>query len=390
MKILVVAHDANFVGGANRSLFTNLVELRDRYNVEFLVLTPSAKGQLNQKLDSVSIPWISCKYFGVTSGLRHDGKDILRRLKVKLGYYIEKFQAKRVARKVKNQNIDLVYTNTRLPMIGANIASLLNIPHVVHVRELGAEEPMWGKWDFKRMYDMSDKIILISNALKEQFLAHVPEDKLVVSHNGIQYSTVEFKYNNLSNEVNLIITGRLVPDKGHEDALLALNHIITNSLLAEKNIKLHIVGSSPKQMHIEWYEHKLRKMVTELSLNDYVIFEGESNDMPGMRSKMDIELVCSISETFGRVTVEGMRSALFVIGSNTGGTPEIIADGYNGYLYKQGDPIDLAHKIVDACSDVERFNLIRKNALDFSKNNFTVEKNCNDIYSVFTEVMDKN
>ena len=390
MKVLVVAHDSNFVGGANRSLYTNILYLRKKYNIDILVLFPSKKGEMNSKLDIDKIPWIHCKYFGVTSGKRHDGKDILRIFKVKFGYYIEKIQAKLIVRNLKNQKIDIVYTNTRLPMIGANIASLLNIPHVVHVREFGAEEPMWGRWDFETMSRMSNKIILISNALKKQFIQNkVPESKIIVSYNGINYDSVNYKYKDLnSSTINLIITGRLVPDKGHEDAILALNHIINNKL-SNKNFILHIVGSSPKQMHINWYENKLKKLIEQLGLKNNIIFEGEIKDMHSMRSNMDIELICSIRETFGRVTIEGMRSGLFVIGSNTGGTPELISNGYNGFLYEQGNYLDLAEKIIRACSDVEKFNLIRKNALDFSKNNFTVEKNCICIYSVFCSLLGK-
>lgn len=381
MKILIVAHDSNFSGGANRSLFTNIQVLQKRYGVEILVLLPSDNGPLNIKLDEISVQWISTKYFGVVSGLRHDGKDVLRRLKVYLGYYIEKVSAIKVVKLLKDEKIDLVYTNTRLPMIGANIANKLRVPHVVHVREFGTVEPLWGRWDFRTMYDNSDKIILISKALKEQFAIHIPEDKLIVSQNGIQYDPVEYRDDNLSNdELHIIITGRLVPDKGHKDAIYALDKIVKEKKIKKKVI-LHIVGSSPKRTHIEWYEADIQKLVTDLVLDEYVVFEGEISDMPSIRAKMDMELICSICETFGRVTVEAMRACLFVIGSNTGGTPEIIDNGKNGLLYEQGNADDLASKIVQAISDKFEFNKIRRYALLTSMSSFTVDKNCTDIYN---------
>lgn len=391
MKVLIVTHDANFSGGANRSLYANIKELKNKYGAEFLVLLPSDKGALNKKLDEINVPWISTRYFGVVSGLRHDGKDLIRRIKVFLGYYIEKNKARKIYKKIKDQHIDLVYTNTRLPMIGANIAKLLNIPHVVHVREFGTVEPLWGKWDFKTMYAMSDKIILISEALKQQFTSNgVPEDKLIVSHNGISYNNVAYKEDRISDkkEIHLILTGRLVPDKGHKDAIYAIHRIITEKQL-NKDIYLHIVGSSPKRTHIGWYEQEIRGLVKELNMEKNIIFEGETQDMPKMREQMDIELVCSICETFGRVTVEAMRSGVFVIGSNTGGTPEIIQNGYNGYLYEQGNMNDLADKILLALSDEHKFNLIRRNAWEFSEGNFTVEKNCKEIYEVLVSGIHK-
>lgn len=46
-----------------------------------------------------------------------------------------------------------------------------------------------------------------------------------------------------------------------------------------------------------------------------------------MRKKIDVELVCSRSEAFGRVTIESMMSSNPVIGANTGGTKELIIEG---------------------------------------------------------------
>lgn len=389
MKILVVTHDANFSGGANRSLFANIKYLKDTYNIEFTVLVPSKRGELNKKLDEISVPWIYAKYFGVISGLRHDGKDWIRRCKVYFGYYIEKIQGKRIARIIKDQNFDIIYTNTRLPMIGANIARLLHIPHVIHVRELGTVQPLWGKWDFKQIYKNSNKIILISEALRTQFVENVPDDKLFVTYNGIQYDSVEYRDNLLNREdVHIIITGRLVPDKAQKEAIRAVAKI-NKEKLTQYNIKLHIVGSSPKRTHISWYSDELHKLVTELKIEDQVIFEGEVKNMPAMRSKMDMELMCSVAETFGRVTIEAMRAGLFVVGGNTGATVELINDYETGIIYKQGDYIDLADKICDALSDVERFNKIRRNALRFASNNFNVKNNCEDIYTVFRSVIGK-
>ncbi len=51
------------------------------------------------------------------------------------------------------------------------------------------------------------------------------------------------------------------------------------------------------------------------------------------------------NETLGQIFIEAMACGLPVIGAKTGGMPEIISDGYNGYLVQPGDPIDLAQKI---------------------------------------------
>ncbi|MEH7293562.1 glycosyltransferase family 4 protein [Priestia megaterium] len=386
MKILVVTHDSNFSGGANRSLYTVLTKLKSEYNVEIEVLLPKKTGQLNEKLDEANIPWFSHKYFGVISGIRNDGKDILRYGKVYVGYFIEHWLSVFLKKKLTHKNYDLVYTNTRLPIVGAKIAKSLGIPHVCHVREFGTVKPLWGFWDHQRIYDLSDKVILISHALQKKFEEYVPTDRLVTIHNGIDSPLGLPKAKKQELTFDLLLTGRLVPDKGHKDAILAME-LLKNK--GYSDIRLHIVGSSPARTHISWYATEIKKMVEEKSLQNEIVFHGEVNDMVSLRSIMDGELMCAICETFGRVTVEGMRSGLLVIGSNTGGTPEIISDEKTGLLYNQGDYRDLASKIERVYLDREYMDKISEQGYKYSQINYTPDKNVEEIYSVFQNIWEK-
>lgn len=69
------------------------------------------------------------------------------------------------------------------------------------------------------------------------------------------------------------------------------------------------------------------------------------DDLRELRRQCDIGLTCSKKEAFGRVTVENMLAKMLVIGANTGGTLEIVEDGYNGLLYEEGNPESLAGRI---------------------------------------------
>lgn len=380
MKILVVAHDSNFSGGANRSLYMVLKKLKFEYGVDIEVLLPKKSGDLNKKLDEINITWFSYPYFGVISGIRGDGKDFLRYGKVYIGYFIEHILSLFLKRKLKDKEYNLIYTNTRLPIVGAKIAKYLDVPHVCHVREFGTTKPLWGFWDYKKIYDLSDKIILISNALHKKFNEFVPEDKLITIHNGVDsplgLSKVDKKD---KSNFDILLTGRLVPDKGHMDALRALKELVN---LGYTDIRLFIAGSSPQRTHISWYAAELKSYVKEFSLEKNVVFLGEVEDMITIRSQMDIELMCSICETFGRVTVEAMRSHLPVIGSNTGGTPEIIINGHTGLLYEQGNSDDLKDKILLLYKNRNLLNSIGKRGYEYVQTHFTAEKNVQEIYRI--------
>lgn len=214
MKILICAHDANITGGANRSLLMIIDGLiKENNNIE--VLLPRNKGELKDELDKRGVKTYSCLYFGVTSSIRGDGQDWKRISKVFFGYILECFQALRMSKVWKSSNFDLVYTNTRGPVIGAKIARHLHIPHIVHVREFGAEKPLFGFWGYEKIYRYSDKIILISKALYEEYCQHVSADKLVEIPNGIDSPLgLPFPEKRKDDEFRMLLTGRLVPDKG--------------------------------------------------------------------------------------------------------------------------------------------------------------------------------
>lgn len=386
MKILVVAHEAAFTGGANRSLLMVIEKLKKEYNVDLEVILPNKNGDFNKKLDELKIKWhYFGPYFGVISSIRNDGKDIIRFGKVYVGYIIEHIISRIAVKKLKIKDFDMVYTNTRLTILGAKIAKKMKIPHICHAREFGAEKPLWGGWHYKDVYKMSSKIICISEALKKRFEEYTPSDKLITIHNGIDSPLgLDVNFEKDKKTFDMILTGRIVPDKGQDEAIEALHLLMKKGY---KDIRLHIVGSSPKRTHIQWYEEKIKNMVKEYGLEKNVIFHGEVSDMISIRNDMDIELMCAIRETFGRVTVEGMRSALAVIGTNTGGTVEIITDKENGLLYNQGSKEDLANKIEILYNDRQELKRIATNGYAFAQEHFTPEENVEKIYQVFKETI---
>lgn len=385
MKILAVAHETGFTGGANRSFIMVLEKLKKDYNYDIEVLVPKKNGEFIEKLDELGIKWhYIFPYFGSMSSIRNDGKDILRFGKAYIGYFIECFIACIAKLKFKNEKFDCVYTNTRLPAVGALIAKKIKVPHVIHVREFGAEKPLWGFWGYEKVYKLSSKIICISDALLNKFSQYVSTDKLISIHNGIDSPLgLEKSFNVNKDTLDLILTGRIVPDKGQDEAIEAMK-ILNNKGI--KNINLHIVGSVPKRTHIGWYEEKIKKMVKEYGLENNVIFHGEVSDMVNIRKNMDVELMCAIRETFGRVTVEGMRSGLIVIGANTGGTLEIIQDKKTGLLYKQGSAESLSEKILWILNNKGDAKKIADNGYNFAQENFTPDGNVRQIEKVFRDL----
>ncbi len=105
-------------------------------------------------------------------------------------------------------------------------------------------------------------------------------------------------------------------------------------------VSLYIVGKDAK-------EEEMRLLGKELGVEENIHFLGwrDNKEVMALLKKVDMFVMPSLIEGFGLVFLEAMSAGVPVIGGNTGGTPELIEDGINGFLVKPEDWKDLSVKI---------------------------------------------
>jgi len=86
---------------------------------------------------------------------------------------------------------------------------------------------------------------------------------------------------------------------------------------------------------------------------------GERDDVPAILAAVDVLLVPSWSEPFGRIVVEGMAMGCLVAATAAGGPAEIITDGVDGLLLAPHEPVRWAHALRAAIGDPEATEAIR-------------------------------
>src|SRR5699024_10138262 len=206
---------------------------------------------------------------------------------------------------------------------GSWIAQRLQIPHIIHIREFGNENTYWGPSNLKRINKTSNRVIVISKALAKEIEKAVEKSKMIVSYDGVIY---QGKEKQKSDEyVDILLTGRITEAKSQEEAVMAIAELKKRGL--SELVRLHFAGSVPANSKFaKQYYNRILDLIKQYNIEKQIIFHGEVSSMDLLRQNMDIELMCAERETFGWVTVEGMRSGLLVIGANTGATPEIITN----------------------------------------------------------------
>lgn len=215
--------------------------------------------------------------------------------------------------------------------------------------------------------------VCVSQAVKR----HLVELDVPVSHarvipGGTSLQEFPLRRPNTGNaQLKFIYVGRLTEDKGVHTAVEAMDHC------QDTETTLAIFGGGDPD-----YLQKLERMVQARDLASRVHFQGrvERSKVPSILSEHDALLFPSIwEEPFARTVLEGMAAQLVVIGTTTGGTPEILEEGVTGLTFKAGDAIGLARQMDRLAEDRGLCSRLAVEGAQRVREYYTLERMTDDI-----------
>lgn len=351
MRVLYVNHTAQISGG-ERSLLTLLAALRER--ADLAVGCPS--GPLADAVAGLGIPHHELP--GTAGSLKLHP----RHTPVALADLAR--ASGRLGRVVRTVRPDIVHANSiRAGIVAGLPRTGPRVPLVAHVRDVLPDRPV-SRATRQLIARRAAATVGNSKYALERFavptsrrptVIYNPVDVVAFGASELTPAAARERLGLPAEAEVLAVVAQLTPWKGQDTAIRALG------LLGGQHPGAHLllVGSAKfldaaTRFDNRAYVDGLHRLVGELGLGDRVAFLGERDDVPDLLRAVDLLLMPSEEEPFGRALVEAMAAGVPVVATSVGGPPEIVKEGVDGMLLEPGRPETWARAVADLLPDRAR------------------------------------
>ncbi len=297
--------------------------------------------------------------------------------------------------KINDDKYDIVHCHgARANFIGALLKDKVNIPFITTIHsdyKLDFKDNFYKRIIYTNINTIAlkkfDYYIAISNNFKKMLIDRgFDGEKIFTVYNGIDMDNDilfmpkdEFlrKYNINSEGKTIVgIMGRLDLVKDHETFIRVANLVLQH----RKDVLFLIAGTGND-------EERLKTMVNELGIEEYVHFLGFIQDKYSFFNAIDINVLTSLSESFPYVILEGARLKKTVISTKVGGIGDLVDDGFNGYLVEVGDIEALAEYILLFLKNKDKIEIMGENLYKTVKEKFSSKKMAQDHLYVYEKII---
>ena len=288
------------------------------------------------------------------------------------------------------EGTDLVHSHTWYANLAGHLAALLHgVPHVISAHSLEPLRP-WkaeqlgggyalSSWAEKTAYEAASGIIAVSNGMREDILRCYPAvdpERVKVVHNGIDLEAWKHPQGQEADaqaaatlkrlgidpdRPTIVFVGRITRQKG-------LPHLLRACEQLPADVQVILCAGAPDtpeiKAEVEGLVARLREKRTGVVWIEEMLPRPE---LIAVLAASDVFVCPSVYEPLGIVNLEAMAVGLPVVGSATGGIPDVIVDGETGLLVPieqvqdgTGTPIDparfeadLAERLTTLVTDTE-------------------------------------
>lgn len=222
----------------------------------------------------------------------------------------------------KDFNPQLIHTNNSANSFGLELAQILGIPHIWHIREYMDLDHNKGFFPSKRSFEkLLDHPLNTCVCITEDVSSHFKtvSQKYVIYDGVIKDTDKTFEI--YDKEDCILYVGRLVETKGVYDIINSFGKVVKEF----PNYTLKFLGDGDQIV-----KDRLLELMKANNLMGKVEFLGYKKNVGDYMRRSKAIVVSSRFEAFGLITAEAMDNGCLVIGRNTAGT-KVQFD--NGWFY---------------------------------------------------------
>jgi len=388
LKVAFASHSSSMTGGAERSLLDIAVALRQDGRVDPVVTVPAA-GSLSAALRAGSIvtvelpaPWWTWRPVGPDDSRPSTGALLLDSLRRGRAVTATARAAAPWLRWLRAERPDVVVTNTAVTPAPAFACALAAVPHIWWIHEFVTKDHglsyVLGEAVSQRLIGSLSKLVVAnSGAVQNYYSPPIQRGKIRLVYQGVRTPVAG---RNALNPTGLraLLLGRLTPAKGVSQAIEAVG------ILNREGIPVFLRLVGPIQTE---YKLELERLAARLGCAGNMEIAGPTATPETEYARANVVLMCSASEAFGRVTLEALKCGRPVVGTRSGGTPELISDGTNGFLFSPGNVSELASALGRLARDAGLLDYMARNASASIEGRFTLEEEAEALVAAFEAVL---
>ena len=174
--------------------------------------------------------------------------------------------------------------------------------------------------------------------------------------------------------------GRLAEVKDQQSLLRAVALLLERQPELHERVRLVLIGDGP-------LFGDLQRQTVALGIDDLVWMPGDRSDIPELLRMMDIFVLPSLAEGISNTVLEAMASGLPVVATRTGGNPELVEDGRNGYLVPVADPAALADTLAKMIADPSETRRMGAEGRRFVDETFNWDRTVEQYLSIYDDLL---
>ncbi|NRD26037.1 glycogen synthase [Frigoribacterium sp. VKM Ac-2836] len=265
---------------------------------------------------------------------------------------------------------DVVHSHTWYANAAGQLAQMLHgVPHVLTAHSLEPLRP-WkaeqlgggyrvSSWIERQAYETADRVIAVSDGMRRDILRSYPsidESKVEVVYNGIDLEGWQ-RVDDAElvrglgidpDRPSVVFVGRITRQKG-------LPYLLRAAKLLPADVQLVLCAGAPDtpeiMAEVTGLVRELQEERTGVVWIDTVL---PRHQLSAVLSQATTFVCPSVYEPLGIVNLEAMACGVPVVGSDTGGIPEVVADGLTGRIVPleqvqdgTGTPVDPDRFVAD-------------------------------------------